>query len=174
MSFTNLPLEAIYFGLLMHGMRQLERPCPDRRYYPGGANIWWEHRELILRIPGYEDLERYANSVLKQDLNLKAMDQIRRDAAQRLGMRFSEVDLLLVREVAEVLRGLVTGVGRPARKSDDGFERITVAEMHREWGIGKDKIELMAKRAVQDDRIHADWKVIQPGKRKELWIRRKG
>jgi hypothetical protein len=106
---TNQKPEEIAFFHLEHLMGFMRGRCPDPRFHPGAERLWWEARKFILQIPGYEDLERYANSVLKEPLTLEAIDRIRRDAAARRGMRFEEVDLLLVREVADILAGSLPG-----------------------------------------------------------------
>jgi hypothetical protein len=102
-SLTNVKPESISFGLMQHWTGSTRGPCPDYRFHPGASTLWLIARETVVQIPGYEDLERYANSVLKEHLTLETIDKIRRDAAAQLGIRFEEVNRLLVREVAQAL-----------------------------------------------------------------------
>ena len=52
-----------------------------------------------------------------------------------------------------------------------GFEHITASRMHSQWQISNDPLADMARREAYDDRIHADYVIIMPGKRHQLWAR---
>jgi hypothetical protein len=54
-----------------------------------------------------------------------------------------------------------------------GYERLTVAYMEEEWGMTRDRLDVMARKAEADGRIHPDY-VFPPGRQKTLWARRKG
>jgi hypothetical protein len=54
-----------------------------------------------------------------------------------------------------------------------GFKRFTVSQMKKLWDIGQDSIELMAERAVLDDRIHNDYVFKRRLLKKHLWARLK-
>jgi hypothetical protein len=143
---TNLEPEAIPFWLLERLMRFVRHPCPDSRFHPGEARLWWSARQTISRIPGYADLERHANSAWKQDLTLETIDRIRREAAARLGMRFKEVDQLLVRDVAESIRETPPNVApQPPLRLTPGRRRILETLASAKSRLSKTRLAIVMK-----------------------------
>jgi hypothetical protein len=86
---------------------------------------------------------------------------------------------LPVKLLCELAAGPNTTPPSKAKKTDRigelkklDFVRITATRMKKEWLIGRDKLNLMADRAVRADRIHPDYQII-PGKQPQLWARLK-
>jgi hypothetical protein len=177
--------ETISYGFLCRLMaQQREHPMPDPKADPTGHRAWLHVENRIGQIPRLKDLKRYANSRLKSKLTAEAMDRIREDVAATLGLDFSDVDLLSVRDVVEALYVAKAEPVTPIICSqaavvsitdlqERGFERLTVGQMMDEWNMSRDPLEEMAKRAVEDNKIHDDYKIVTPRKQRQLWARRR-